>query len=294
MGRKSKIGNAICLFACVCLMVFSTCNFAKASVKPEILEYRNGLISIKGDGLSLLPLLQKISESTGIQIVVFCPLSPRAVSVDMVDKPVEQAFRSILRGYSYAAIYSDASAGGVNIITARGGREINPNVRNSNDQNLLTNPSATSRKEKEESSTGQAQLFVPEWKEGAGNVDRRTSREQTSAALDHGAIDQRAMIQKEIKKEQGEPKAGTGKPDTEQTGVAQEQTEAIRQIRAAGATREERIRYQIEKLERRIESGRSDWDYGIWSGIKGPMYVEHDQVRLERYRELLDKAIREG
>jgi len=153
VSSRSKIGNAIRLFACVFLVVFSTCSFAKASVGPQVFEYRDGLISLKGDGLSLLPLLQRISESIGIQILVFGPLSPRAVSVDMIDKPVGEALKSILRGYSYAAIYSsDGSAGGVNII-----------------------------------STGQALLFAPEGEEGVGNVDR-TSREQTSAVQNHEAI----------------------------------------------------------------------------------------------------------
>jgi len=270
VSNRYRIGNAIGMFACVCLVVFSTCSFAKASVGPQVFEYRDGLISLKGDGLSLLPLLQRISESTGIQILVFGPLSPYPVSVDMIDKPVEEALKSILRGYSYAAIYSDGSAGGVNII-----------------------------------STGQAPLFAPEVEEGVGNVDR-TSREQTPAAQDHEAIAGKGNpLPSELRTYIGSnkgaecpvvyvPTQSVGTRGQQQTEAARQQTEAVEQqteaiARAAMDTREERLRFQIEKLERRIESGQSDRDYELWSRIKGPRYVEHDRVRLERYRELLDR-----
>ena len=142
MSSRSKIGNAIGIFACVCLVVFSTCSFAKASAEPEVFKYKDGFISLKGDGVSFLPLLQRISESTGIQIVIVSHLNPSSISVDMTDKPIEEALKSILKGYSYAAIYSDGSAGRVNVIIARGSRKTNPRV--------------TAQKEKEESSTGQA------------------------------------------------------------------------------------------------------------------------------------------
>ena len=250
MSSRSKIGNAIGIFACVCLVVFSTCSFAKASAEPEVFKYKDGFISLKGDRVSFLPLLQRISESTGIQIVIVSSLNPSSISVDMTDKPIEEALKSILKGYSYAAIYSDGSAGGVNILTAGGGYEINP-------------PAAS---QKEKSSTGQALPFVPDERKSVGNVDRRISRDQTSAAQNHEVI-------------------ARSKTNGEQT-EATEQAEAI--ARAASATREKRIRYQIENLERRIESGQSDRDYELWSSIRGPKYVVHDRVRLDRYRELLD------
>lgn len=297
------MGNATCMFAYVCLVIFLTCNFAKASAGPEVFEYRDGFISLKGDGLSLLSLLQRISESAGIELLVVGPVSPRPVTLDMIDKPVEEALRSILRGYSYSAVYSDGSAGRVNIIGARGGSKTNPNARNSNDQNLLTNPLVTSQKEKEESSAGQALPFASEERECVGNVDRSTSGYQTSAVENHEAIAQKVIAQRSIaqsktNREQSELKPGLEKAGTEQTEAteqaeaAEQQSEATEQAeviaRAASATRERGYSVFIEELERRIESGQSDRDYEIWTGIKAPIYVEHDQVRLERYRELIE------
>lgn len=259
MSSRSKIGNATRMFACVCLVVFSTCGFAKSSAELEVFDYKDGLISLKGDGVSFLPLLQRISESTGIQIVIVSHLNPSSISVDMTDKPIEEALKSILKGYSYAAIYSDGSAGKVNILTAGGGYEINP--------------PATSQKEK--SSVGQALPFAPDGRKSVGNVDRRTSRDQTSAAHDHEVIAQ--------SKTNGEQTETTEQTEVTEQNEVTEQAEAI-----ASATRKERIRYQIENLGRRIESGQSDRDYELWTSIRGPKYVVHDRVRLDRYRELLD------
>ena len=293
VSNSSKIGNATFLFACVCLVVFSTCSFAKVSVGPQVFEYRDGLISLKGDGLSLLPLLQRISESTGIQILVFGSLSPYPVSVDMIDKPVEEALKSILRGYSYAAIYSDGSAGGVNIIGARGGRETNLLVTSQKNRVSRIDLPPTSV-----SSTGQAPLFAPEEEEGVGNVDR-TSRDQTAAVQNHEEIAGKGNpLPSELRTYIGSnkgaerpviyvPTQSVGTRARQQTEAVGQQTEAI--ARAAMATREGGYSVFIEELERRIESGQSDRDYELWSRIKGPRYVEHDRVRLERYRELLDR-----
>ncbi|OEU61199.1 MAG: hypothetical protein BA867_04465 [Desulfobacterales bacterium S5133MH16] len=269
MSSRSKIGNAIGIFACVCLVVFSTCSFAKASAEPEVFKYKDGFISLKGDGVSFLPLLQRISESTGIQIVIVSHLNPSSISVDMTDKPIEEALKSILKGYSYAAIYSDGSAGGVNIITAGGGYEINPRATSQKDRicRQRIEPSLISA-----SSTGQASPFAHDGRKSAGDVDRRTLGYQTSAAHDHDVIarsktngEQAGATEQQTEAAQQQTQATEQAEATEQQAEVAEQADVIAQ--AASATREGRLRYWIENLEHRIESGQSDRDYELWSGI---------------------------
>lgn len=51
--------------------------------------------------------------------------------------------------------------------------------------------------------------------------------------------------------------------------------------------REDYLRYQIDKLTARIESGYSDRQYEFWAQKKDPKYVTNDRDLLARYEQEL-------
>lgn len=88
-----------------CMLVFFTANDASAS-RPEFLfQYKEGMISLNGESIPILPLLEKITEVSSIEIFVIDDIDSRSITVDFKDRPLEDALRSILKGCSYAILY---------------------------------------------------------------------------------------------------------------------------------------------------------------------------------------------
>ena len=80
-------------------------NTAKASSRPEV-SYSDGLLSVKAVKAPFLPVLESIGKATGIEIFVSRELKPGNISIQVTDEPLEDALKRMLRGFSYAAVYS--------------------------------------------------------------------------------------------------------------------------------------------------------------------------------------------
>ena len=85
-----------------CLFMLNT---VQAEAMPEI-GYSDGLLSVKAVKAPLLPVLELIGKATGIEVFVSRDLKPDNISIQLTDEPLEGAFKRILRGLSYAAVYS--------------------------------------------------------------------------------------------------------------------------------------------------------------------------------------------
>jgi len=72
--------------------------------KPEV-GYAEGRLSVRADGTPLLSVLEAISKSTEIDILVSPELQGKDVTIEIVDVPLEDALKRVLRGINYAAIY---------------------------------------------------------------------------------------------------------------------------------------------------------------------------------------------
>ena len=84
--------------------------FSEAKEVSEV-KYKDGMVSVKGDQVPLLTILEKICESAGLKIIVLNPFQTQTVSINMVEKPVEAVLRNILRDQNYAVIYSSEGSG---------------------------------------------------------------------------------------------------------------------------------------------------------------------------------------
>ena len=87
------------------MLVFFTANHASASRSELLLQYKEGMISLKGDRIAIMPLLEKITEVSSIEIFLIDDIDSRSINVDFKDTPLEDALRSILKGCSYAILY---------------------------------------------------------------------------------------------------------------------------------------------------------------------------------------------
>ena len=84
--------------------------FSEAKELSEV-KYKDGMVSVKGDQVPLLTILEKICESAGLKIIVLNPFKTQMVSINMVEKPVEAVLKNILRDQNYAVIYSSEGSG---------------------------------------------------------------------------------------------------------------------------------------------------------------------------------------
>jgi len=95
------------------MLTFVMLNFLGFSEAKELSEvkYKDGMVSVKGDQVPLLTILEKICESAGLKIIVLNPFQTQTVSINMVEKPVEAVLKNILRDQDYAVIYSSEGSG---------------------------------------------------------------------------------------------------------------------------------------------------------------------------------------
>jgi hypothetical protein len=93
------------------LAVLVAGGFVSANETEEIVEYRDGLVTIRGDQLPLVDLLERISEFASVKIFLIGPPQVDACSLELVDIPFEDALRSILRNQSYAVFHVPGGSG---------------------------------------------------------------------------------------------------------------------------------------------------------------------------------------
>lgn len=76
-----------------------------AGVKPGT-TYKDGRLTLEATATPLLQVLEILSRSAGIDIFVAKGFQGGNVSCQVADEPLEDALKSILRGYNYAAVYA--------------------------------------------------------------------------------------------------------------------------------------------------------------------------------------------
>lgn len=104
MIKFLKIQFAIAV-AVILSLFFNPCiDSAKAGIKPGM-TYKDGRLTLDADQTPLSQLLEIISKSAGVDIFVSKSFNPGNVSIQVTNEPLEDALKSMLRGYNYAAIY---------------------------------------------------------------------------------------------------------------------------------------------------------------------------------------------
>ena len=87
----------LCLLPCI--------ERADAGIKSNM-KFVDGRLTLEADQTPLFQLLEVISKSAGVDVYVSKGLSPGNVSARISDQPLDDALKSILLGFNYAAIYT--------------------------------------------------------------------------------------------------------------------------------------------------------------------------------------------
>ena len=103
--RLSGKSKYTIIIAALCAACFFMLNTAQASTGADV-NYSNGLLSVKAVKTPLLPVLESIGKAAGVEILVSQDLKPADISIQFADEPLEDALKRVLRGLSYAAVYS--------------------------------------------------------------------------------------------------------------------------------------------------------------------------------------------
>lgn len=105
MIKFLKIQFAIAV-AVILSLFFNPCiDSAKAGIKPGM-AYKDGRLTLDAEQTPLSQVLEIISKSVGVDIFVSKGFNPGNVSIQVTNQPLEDALKSMLRGYNYAAVYT--------------------------------------------------------------------------------------------------------------------------------------------------------------------------------------------
>lgn len=102
--KTSHIGFAIIVVA---LLAFFSAGAADAGIKPGA-SYAGGNMTMEAKNVGLADLLQEISRTAGVDIFVTKGFQPdkERLTMKIYKEPLEDVFKSLLKGFNYAAIYA--------------------------------------------------------------------------------------------------------------------------------------------------------------------------------------------
>ena len=76
-----------------------------AGVKPGM-TFKDGRLTLEATGAPLLQVLELLSQQAGVDVFVAKGFQAGNVTFQVADEPLEDALKSILQGYNYAAVYA--------------------------------------------------------------------------------------------------------------------------------------------------------------------------------------------
>nr|WP_320191740.1 hypothetical protein [uncultured Desulfobacter sp.] len=84
-------------------------SISSASVKPSVIEYENGMVSCSSNKISVVGFLKELAGVSNIEIYILSRMKDYALPVEFRQVPVTQVISSLLRGYSFALVYTEGS-----------------------------------------------------------------------------------------------------------------------------------------------------------------------------------------
>jgi hypothetical protein len=296
---------------------------AGASVQPILFNYEDNSITARGENVSLLELLHRISQSASIDIYVLDTI-PEYITVDFSRKSLEDVLRALLRGCNYAVAYYGENRDQSTVYL---GQNFEPAHKQHLAAKLHHTPAGTRTKKgnplggRSETTVAFAPRKASRELPGAGRDilgQPESETPYTSASLDSLTKNQRSHVHGQSGasagpySENNSSYVGSGGVVTETVHLAQgssEQTTTNASVDNAttdpedehvpsptasteplpGESRQDFYERMIAMLEDRIASGLSDQHYEFWSQKKDPRFVRDDRMYLHYYRARLEK-----
>lgn len=315
--------SLLLLFGGICSSFGLTAE-AKAAAGHHLV-YEHDRLTLKTDMTSLVQLVEEIAAAVDIEIVTASPIyADQFVSADIKDWSVIKVMQALLGGYNYLILFSvDAPRQGLHLMSgtasAPAGEKLLvltedglrykpmqgkvPSAANGKSVGMparisggLSGPVPAARNsmqyhaQRHSADSIRENLFLPasvnEKKEEKIEMQtRETSYPEATAA------------EKNVSAMNGTDRSGTeddggGLGEYDDAAVPYDylpdDNEAVPEESVeASFAREDYLRYQIDKLTARIESGYSDRQYEFWSQKRDPKYVTNDRDLLTRYEQEL-------
>ncbi|MEI7670594.1 MAG: STN domain-containing protein [Deltaproteobacteria bacterium] len=102
---KKASDSAGLLLGMVLVGLLSFAAVSVAGTAPDGIKYRDGRLTLSVKNVPLTRVLEDLYRAAGFDVYMAKGLATGTVSVDVQNQPLEEALKSILRGYNYAAIY---------------------------------------------------------------------------------------------------------------------------------------------------------------------------------------------
>ena len=277
------------------LFIFSFVPVAESAFRPEVFEYKEGRISIKGNRLSVVDILSNISEIADIRIFVFDPVDNRLISVDLMNVSCHSALKSIIKGSNFAIVYFKDTRHFSSSSTTSGFDETDPDEStqsNSSHGYALTgdldplssgvSPEQGIAEHYAYKSPAKNRLTAGKY-EGvfllAGKKGRIRNSRQSSRSPYGNSSHEPASGESMFEYENATPEHASGSDPYNPSPPSGSSTEFPSDFSSPN----DPLDYIIENLKQRIASGESDRSYEYWSDRIGPRFVVHDRVLLEHY-----------
>lgn len=286
---------------------------AKKADAAHYLVSRHDRLTLKTDKTPLVQLVEEIAVSAGIEIVTASTMyADQLVSADIEDGPVLKVIEALLEGYNYLIFFpATAPPQGLQLLSgttsAPVGEKLLVLTENGCHYQLVQGgfPPDTKGKVAGATTTGDPGLASRAYTPNALSFPLRSTvmpasihdrkeeksdmrtRETSSAETAAAEINASSWPKTEssLINDDGEGVAEYGPADAPcDTDVVDEDPE---QSADASFAREDYLRYQIDKLSARIESGYSDLQFEFWSQKKEPKYLTNDRDLLARYEKEL-------
>ncbi|MDY6989276.1 MAG: hypothetical protein SWQ30_14600 [Thermodesulfobacteriota bacterium] len=130
---KEVIESALRSMAVISLLLFFLVGHTEAGLEPTYVEFKDDLVTVRGNQADVFSVLEEISEWVGAQVFVFDGITQHNVRVHFVDRPAEEVVKALLKGHNYAIIYSSGPSPltGVYVLggTGRDTKRVGPGTR---------------------------------------------------------------------------------------------------------------------------------------------------------------------
>lgn len=287
----------LCMIMVVCFLILP--GNADCAVRQPVIEYENGLVTLSSEKMSLSALLSQIADAAGIGIYIADKLTNQSNAAEFKQEPLQEVLESLLKGYSFAVIFSRGShakgqvfqlnenrSGYAGSVSGRTGRIMSEkrhefySEKHPVQRNLVED---VHEEDGEESLSGVTEtLFKTKTKStgsaGAGSLGRAPAAESSRT---HGVQEDLTTPRDSVdnaSEESGLPEAGQG------SGTADHQLDdnQIKQML---------LEKKISELEEYIQSGDADQFYSFWTEGQGreAKYVYNPWDDLEKHKKELEQ-----
>lgn len=252
---------------------------AEAGLERISVEYKDDLVTVRGGGADVLSVLEEVCEWMGAQVFVFDRMIQRNMPVHLVDRPVEEVLKALLKGHSYAIIYSSDPnpATGVYVFggAARGTKRVTPVTRISRSPHVTSQEDEEGLKTRSQGSTQQGKRSVQPSPVVMSQGGKTLSPDSDKARTESSIHSQRSSEQDPRR---GREYHGSESPLRENGG------DEIVETPWAVEEAEAYLLGEIENLEWQIAARQSDNDYNPLVETLGLAPIQHDRALLEWYK----------